>query len=94
MNVLGPQGWKIVKDRRFDVVGLEPLEKTESISDRFPSHGHEVTDDGWILNSRKTRLVWLPHSWRKYRLEYSWGERFVGLLVDGLPEPVILELDE
>ena len=90
-NIFGPQGWKIVKDRKFDVVGLEPLEKAESISDRFPSRGHEVTDDGWILNSRKTRLIWLPHSWRK---EYSWGERFLGCSVDGLPEPVILELGE
>ena len=89
--VFGPQGWKIVKDRRSDVVRLEPLEKAESISDRFPSHGYEVTDDGWILNSRKTRLIWLPHSWRK---ECSWGEQFVGCMVDGLPEPVILELGE
>ena len=89
-----PRGWKIIKDRKFDIVGLEPLEEADSILGRFPSYGRKVADDGWILNLRKTRLIWLPHSWRECQLEYSLGERFVGCVVDGLPEPVILELGE
>ena len=93
-NAFGPQGWKIVKDRKSDVVSLEPLGNAHSIPDRFPSHGHKVTDDGWILNSRETRLIWLPYLWRKYVRQYSQGGRFLWLLNGGLSEPVILELGE
>ena len=93
-GALGPQGCRIVEDREYGGVELELLEGTESISDRFPSHGYKVTDDGWMLNSRKTRLIWLPHHWRKYRLEYSWSGRFLGLLDDELSEPIILELGQ
>ena len=89
-----PRGWKIVKDGECNVVGLESLEGAGSISNRLLSHGHEVTDDGWILSSGKTRLLWLPQHWRRYWLEYSRSGRFLGLLDNGLPEPVILELGE
>ena len=86
-----PRGWKIIKDTKSDVVRLERLKEADSISDRFPSHGYTVTDDGWILNPRKTRLIWLPHHWRNYELGCSHGGRFIALLDYRLPEPVILE---
>ena len=93
-----PEGWKIIKDSKSDVVGLKHLGYIKRTSDRLPwipSHGHKVTDDGWILNSRKTRLIWLPRRWRMYGLEYSSGGRFLGLLdADGLAEPIILELGD
>jgi len=93
-GLLRPRGCKIVEDREYGGVELELLGWNESMSDRFPSHGYKVTDDGWMLNSRKTRLIWLPHHWRKYQLEYSWGGRFLGLLDDELSEPIILELGQ
>jgi len=93
-SIFRSQGWKIVKDTKSDVVGLEPLEEADMIPDRSSHHAYEVTDDGWILNSRKTRLIWLPHHWRKCRFVYSQGGRFLALLDDGLPEPIILELGE
>ena len=91
-SLIKSRGWKIVKDGESNVVGLEPFE--DIMPDRFLSHGHKVTDDGWILDSRKTRLIWLPQHWRRYWPEYSRGRRFLGLLDYGPSEPVILELDE
>ena len=60
----------------------------------MPSRGHEFTSDGWILDSRKKRVMWLPHHWRsKFYLEWVWEGRFLGLLDGDLLEPVVLELD-
>jgi len=93
-GVLGLQRWKIVKDTKSDVARLEPLKVDSILSDVFLYRGHKVTDDGWILNSRKTRLIWLPHHWRKCELRCSQSGRFLGLLDGGLPEPIILESGE
>ena len=91
------EGWKIIKDETSDVIGLEPLGSNADPSGGFPwksSHGHHVTDDGWILDSRKKRVMWLPHRWRILGRDRIWDGRFLGLLDGGLPEPVIIELDE
>jgi len=89
-------GEKIIRGEGSDDIGLEPLEKSNYPSGGYlweSSHGYDVTDDGWILDSRKKRVMWLPHHWRvfEYRI---WNERFVALFDPGLPEPVIIELYE
>ena len=91
------EGWKIVKDEKSDVVGLEPLGPNAKPSGGYlweSSHGHDVTDDGWILDSKKKRVMWLPYRWRIYERYRIWNGQFLGLLDPKLPEPVILELDE
>ena len=90
-------GQKIMKGRKFDVIGLESLEWNVGPSGGYPwesPHGHDFTDDGWILDSRKKRVMWLPHHWRLHMWYRIWGGRFLGLLYPELPEPVIIELDE
>ena len=90
-------GWEIVGGEGSGVVGLEPLSDNTCSSRGNPSespHGHCVTDDGWILNPRKERLMWLPHRWRGYKRGQKWDGRFLGLLHDQLPEAIIIEFDE
>ena len=91
-------GQKIIRSEGSDVIGLEPLpERSAEPSGGYlweSSHGHNVTDDGWILDSRMKRVMWLPHRWRvevKYRI---WDGRFLALFDRGLPEPIIVELYE
>ena len=90
-------GWKIIRDGRSDIIGLEPLPSNTrpfaGYSWRSPD-GHEVSEDGWILNSRGRRHMWLPHYWRQFKPDQAWGGRFLGLLGHELPEPIIIELDE
>ena len=91
------EAWKIIKDGKSGVIGLEHLSWDAGPSGGYiweSSHGHDVEEDGWILDSRKTRLMWLPHRWRIEKEHRIWNGRFLGLLDRGLPEPVILELDE
>jgi hypothetical protein len=93
------EGWNIIRNENSDVIGLDPF---DSESDVYPSGGypwissddHYVTDSGWIFNSRKKRLMWLPHRWRKFERYWIWNGQFLGLLDPGLSEPVILELEE
>jgi len=88
------KGWKIIKDVNSDVVGVE--------AHMFPpgghpwdlSRGHEVTDGGWILNSGKKRLMWLPHHWRENYSSPRWCGRFLGLSHGRLSEAIIIELGE
>ena len=90
-------GWKITKHETSEVIGLEPLEWNAYPSGGHPwesAHGHNVTDDGWILDSRNKRVMWLPHRWRIDERRRIWDARFLGLLDPELPEPVILEFDE
>ena len=90
------EGWNIIKDGQSGVIGLERLLGV-CPPGRYPwrsSHGHNITNDGWIFNSRKKRVMWLPHYWRKYGRHWIWDGRFLALLDPGLPEPVIFELDE
>ena len=91
-------GWKIIKDGKSAVIGLEPLPENTRLRGGYPwesSHGYDVVDDGWILNSRKKRVMWLPHHWRKLdEGNRKWDGRFLGLVDRELPEPIIVELGE
>ena len=90
-------GWKIVKDRKSQIVGLERLPENTHPSGGYPwtpPHGHKITKDGWIFNSRKERLVWLPHNWRVQKQGRKWDGRLLGLLHSELAEPIIIELGE
>ena len=91
------KGWEVIGDGKSNVVGLEPLPEN-TIPREDPcrsSHGYDVVDDGWILNSRKKRLLWLPHHWRKLNeTDQRWDGRFLGLVNQGLPKPFIVELGE
>ena len=91
------RGWEIVGGEGSSVIGLEPLPDNTCSSGGNPlesPHGCCVTDDGWIFNSRKERLMWLPHRWRGYTEGRKWDGRFLGLLYNQLPEPIIIEFDE
>ena len=86
--------WKIVENEGSDLIELEPLESTACPPGVLPwqsSRGHHV-HDGWVLNSSRERILWLPHHWRSGEWEREWGGRFLGLLHKELPEAVILEL--
>jgi WD40 repeat protein len=89
-------GWKITKSGESDVIELEPLRPNTRPSGGYlweSPHGHDVARDGWILDSRGKRLVWLPHFWRVYKRYPIWDGRFL-VLSTGLHGLVILELDE
>jgi len=93
-----PGGEKIIRGGGSDVIGLERLQHGDAPSGGYlgdSSHGHEVTDDGWILDSRKKRVTWLPHHWRSvYKGHRIWDGRFLALFNPRLPEPVVIELYE
>jgi len=87
-------GQKIIRGGGSDVIRLEPLNWSARPSGGFHSestHGHEITDDGWILDSRNKRVMWLPHHWR---VSCIWDGRFLALFDSELPEPVIIEMYE
>jgi len=91
-------GQKIIRDGGSDVIRLEPVGGDDGPSGGHlseSSHGHEVTDDGWILDSRKKRVMWLPHYWRvDFKQDRIWDGQFLALFDPELPEPIIIELDE
>ena len=90
-------GHKIIRDEGSDVIGLEPVRKDDGPSGGYiwaSSYGHNVMVNGWILDSRKKRVMWLPRHWR-VKIDYLvWDERFLALSDPGLPEPIIIELYE
>jgi len=91
------KGWKILKDSKSNVIGLEPLPDNTCPPGGYPwisPHGHSVADDGWIFNSSGKQLMWLPHHWRKDERDQMWSGQFLGLLDRVLPEPIIIELCE
>jgi len=88
---------KIIMGGGSNVIKVEPVEYGDAPPGghlQESVHGHEITYDGWILDSRKKRVMWLPHNWRvpvRYR---RWDGRFLVLLNRELPEPVIIEMYE
>ena len=53
-------GHKIIRGGGSDIIGLEPVGDDDGPSGGYlsdSSHGHEVTDDGWILDSEKKRVT-------------------------------------
>ena len=91
------EGREIIKDDESGGMELKPLEETSRPSGTLPwqSHlGYEVTDDGWVLNPTRKRLLWLPHRWRSDQMEHRlWSGRFLGLS-NRLSEGAILEFPE
>ena len=89
--------WKITGDGTPDVTKLESLGSTKDPPEGTPwrsSHGYQVADDGWMVNSGKKRLLWLPHHWRSgLPFKQMWSGKFLALLHSGLPEAVVLELE-
>jgi len=90
------QGWQVVGEHGSTRVNLTPL-PVGSPPEGYPwrsSRGYTVTDDGWVLDLRGKRLLWLPPRWRSdERKTRVWNGLFLGLLHKTLPEPVILELE-
>ena len=91
------KGWKIIGNSKSSINELEPLEATTCLPAVFPWQsclGYEVTDNGWVLSPTKKQLLWLPHHWRSKEKYKTWNGQFLGLIHQGLPEPVILEFLE
>jgi len=91
-------GWKINKDGKSNIIGLDPLPKNAQPSGGYywsSPHDHHFTGDGsWIFNSRKKRLMWFPQHWRHALWDWTWNGWFLGSLNYELPEPVIIDLSE
>jgi len=87
---------KIIMGGGSDVIRVERLEDDDPPGGHLweSAHGHEITDDGWILDSRKKRVMWMPHHWRVSRWYRIWDGRFLVLLNRELLEPVIIEMYE
>jgi hypothetical protein len=89
------EGYSIVEDDESDIIKLECIGVTADPpggSPWKPSHGYEVTDDGWVLSSSGKRLLWLPPYLRSDSTYREWSGQFLALLHPKLPEPVLLEL--
>ena len=89
--------WKIIEDSESGVTELQPCQVTALPPGAVPwlsSRGYEVTDDGWVLNPTRERVLWLPHRWRLGKKNRTWSGQFLGLLHYQLPEVVILEFFE
>ena len=93
-NIVG--GWKIAKDGALHITKLDP-DQFGDLPRGLPwlfTHGYKITEDGWILSSSGKRLLWLPHSWRLGKKEFTmkWSGHYLALLDYTLSEPVILDL--
>ena len=86
-------GGQLLRDpeRRVDI--KHPPEGYPWVSSR----GYRVTKDWWIVGPDEKRLLMLPPLWQ-YPVEvevlHVWKGQFLALLHRGLPEPVILELNQ
>ena len=82
---------KIVEESKSGTIELntQTTEGPSRVIFRESPHGHEVTEDGWILSPTRKRLLWLPHRWRSHSRNRVWRRQFLGLLHD-LQEVVIL----
>ena len=69
-------GWAIITDSKSSNTRLNHLGSFGVRSDRPPyqsPYGHQVTDNGWILNSSGKRLFWVPQHWRSHYTDRIWG---------------------
>jgi len=91
----GVERWRITEDGESGVIGLERafVFPTKTLPWQS-SRGYEITDDGWVLNPTKERILWLPHHWRMGESYRTWSGRFLGFRDPELPEIVILEFFE
>ncbi|KAF9791870.1 hypothetical protein BJ322DRAFT_1148662 [Thelephora terrestris] len=70
-------------------------QSTDDLPGRYPwksTHGYKVTGDGWILSPSGKQLLWLPYHWQLDEETRKWDGCYLALLHNGLPEPVILDL--
>ena len=95
------RGWKVVKAGDSNITApssIATLKYIHHLSGLPPwqsPHGHQVTDDGWILSCGGKRLLLLPHHWQSSEgVLRTWGGQFLAFLHNELPEAVILELLE
>ena len=75
---------KIIEDSKSGTIELntQTNEGPPRAIFRESPHGHEVTEDGWVLSPARKRLLWLPHRWRSHKWNRVWRGRFLGLLHD------------
>ena len=88
--------WAIVRHDGSEAIELEQLWKKQKPQSGLSWHspcGHQITDDGWVLNPRGKQLLWLPHQWLPMEVKRRWSGKFLAVFPNGLPEPLILELE-
>ena len=97
----GEHEWVVAKDSNSNVTALSSIAALKYVhhSSGMPpwqsSHGHQVTDDGWILSSSGKRLLLLPHHWQSSEgANRMWSGQFLAFLYPELQEVVTLELLE
>lgn len=79
--------WRIVK------VTEEFTEGTWSQDGLFPPAGYRIRrESGWIEDSRRRKLLWLPPNWRMtHYLDTKWTSNFLALVGEHHPEPIIIK---
>ena len=88
-------GWATVKDGNSNITALEHIRSSSGIPPWQSPHGHQVTDNKWIISSGGKQLLMLPHHWQPSEgVHRIWGGQFLALLHNELHEVVILELLE
>ena len=89
--------WAVIQKGSSNTIELEKLENNEESKCVYPwdsEHGHQITDDGWVLSSSGMRLLWLPHNWRpKVKVQGRWSGQCLGIWNADLLQPVILKLE-
>ena len=89
--------WAIVGDSESNNTQLGQLGNYEEPQSGFPwhsSHGYQVMDDEWVLNSGGKRLLWLPPQWRSaVKVDRKWSGKYLALLHRRLLDAIILELE-
>ena len=91
--------WKIVEGSEPGISELEHLGSTtyqQVVPPWQSSHGHQVTDNWWILSSSEKHLLWLPPNWRSYGSLWKcrrWSGQFLALLHHELLEVIFLEVE-
>ena len=56
-------------------------------------HGYCIRrNSGWVVDSRGSKLLWLPPVWRAgYWDKVRWDGNFLALIISNQPEPIIIE---
>ena len=73
-------------------VTTETLEGTWSWVHLFSFGYHIGTDARWIKDTRGTKILWLPPTWRSVRgLDVRWDGNFLALIASNHPVPIIIE---
>ena len=86
--------YAITKERQSHLINLEcldpmmyPLKFTQLGESCY---GYQDVD-GWILNSSKERLLWLPQHWQYGMVHEAWQRQFFKFSLFGSSEAVLLE---